>query len=75
MPGHLAGKRMPGMGTDKVKAPRETDHTGQDRHLDGANAPGDYVLRRLGRQVAMGRIISSMDTPPCWKVPLYWRWY
>ncbi len=29
----------------------------------------------LVRQMAIGRIISSMETPPCWKVPLYWRWY
>ena len=27
-------------------------------------------FRRLERQVATGRIISSMETPPCWKVPL-----
>jgi len=31
----------------------------------------NQILRRLLRQVATGRIISSMETPPCWKVPLY----
>ena len=52
---------------DQVPTERNTQRVGLRRRMRGENL---FHFPHLGSIIATGKIISSSDRPPCWKLPL-----